>query len=186
MNYVEELYFRWLCSIIFPDLQTQYLYSNLLEFLYGYYFKYDIHKYPLDQNREINALDLRKMFSYRLKIPEDIIKSSIIRPCTILELIADLAIRIENDIMADPSKGDRTDYWAKMMLYNLHILEYTNSVFDAEVAKQKIDCFLDRNYAYNGDGGLFKMNNPRQDMTKIDIWKQACYYITEISQREGD
>lgn len=186
MNYVEEIYFKWLCAIVFPDLQVQYSYTKLLNLLYKYHFRYDIHEHPLDQNREIDGLNLRNAFGYRLKIPDNIINNSIYHPCSILEVIVALANRIENDIMADPTKCDRTDYWAKMMLANLHILEYSNSNFDAYAIGKRIEDFLDRKYSYDGDGGLFRMDFPKKDMSKEDIWSQACYCITEISQKEGD
>jgi hypothetical protein len=55
--------------------------------------------------------------------------------------------------------------------------------FDEMYANSKIYAFLNRDYKSNGDGSLFTVRNPKQDMKDIEIWYQACLYLNEFNAR---
>jgi len=39
---------------------------------------------------------------------------------------------------------------------------------------------MDREYSYNGEGGLFAVQHPRRDMRTVELWWQMCWYINTI------
>ena len=41
--------------------------------------------------------------------------------------------------------------------------------------------FLDRDYEPNGKGGLFTIKNCRQDLRKVEIWYQLCWYLDSFT-----
>ena len=133
---------------------------------------------PLDENRYIDGINLRESFSYKSKIPSDIVQNSIQGPCNILEMICALGIRIDNDIMATYYTGyDHGYFWIQKMLKNLNILQYDDLNFDEDAVRRKIGNFLQRRYSENGFGGLFYVPNSEKDMRSMNIWDQMCYYI---------
>ena len=40
--------------------------------------------------------------------------------------------------------------------------------------------FMNRDYDSNGRGGLFIVNNPRQDLREVEIWYQMHWYLNEL------
>ena len=176
-NDVEDLYFKWLSALVFPNEEIQRNYIGLLNLLYEIRYVWDPN-IPLDENRYIDGIDLRESFSYKSKIPSGIVKNSIQGPCNILEMICALGIRIDNDIMATYYTGyDHGYFWIQKMLKNLNILQYDDSKFDENAIRVKINDFLQRRYSENGFGGLFYVPNSEKDMRSMNIWDQMCYYI---------
>ena len=176
-NDVEDLYFKWLSTLVFPNEEIQRNYIGLLNLLYEIEYIWN-QNIPLDENRYIDGINLRESFSYKSKIPSDIVQNSIQGPCTILEMICALGIRIDNDIMATYYTGyDHGYFWIQKMLKNLNILQYDDLNFDEDAVRRKIDNFLKRRYSENGFGGLFYVPNSEKDMRSMNIWDQMCYYI---------
>ena len=176
-NDVEDLYFKWLSTLVFPNEGIQRNYIGLLNLLYEIEYVWNPN-IPLDENRYIDGINLRESFSYKSKIPSDIVQNSIQGPCNILEMICALGIRIDNDIMATYYTGyDHGYFWIQKMLKNLNILQYDDLNFDEDAVRRKIDNFLQRRYSENGFGGLFYVPNSEKDMRSMNIWDQMCYYI---------
>ena len=67
------------------------------------------------------------------------------------------------------------------MLVSLGLTFMDNELFDSEYFEQRIHIFLNRQYSFNGSGGLFTVNNPRQDMREVEIWYQCMWYLESIS-----
>ena len=152
-NDVEDLYFKWLSTLVFPNEEIQRNYIGLLNLLYEIEYVWNPN-IPLDENRYIDGINLRESFSYKSKIPSDIVQNSIQGPCNILEMICALGIRIDNDIMATYYTGyDHGYFWIQKMLKNLNILQYDDLNFDEDAVRRKIDNFLQRRYSENGFGG---------------------------------
>ena len=59
---------------------------------------------------------------------------------------------------------------------------WTYGVSDIQV-QNIIQRFLDRDILPNGDGGLFVLKKPYDDMRNVDIWTQANWYISETYLR---
>ena len=104
-------------------------------------------------------------------------------PCSVLEMIIGLSIRIENDIVWDYEKPDRTRDWFWMMIDNLGFGDCRDALYDAdmdEYVSYRIDILLDRRYERNGQGGLFPLNDPlEKDQRDVEIWDQMAEFLCE-------
>ena len=170
-------YFEWIYNLVcgerFPETLS---YKKLLMHLHNTDFIYRI---PKDGNRAQDGIDLRYRFAYEYTNIEDA-DSYLKGPCSVLEMIVALAVRCEETIMDDPTKGDRTGQWFWAMIASLGL----GSMYDARFDRDRVDDilarFLERDYARNGEGGLFTVNLCRQDMRSIEIWYQMACYLKEI------
>lgn len=177
---MKELYFDWMCRLL--DHGGRYsstLYSRLLRCLHTVPFIYSI---PMDGNREADGVDLRYRFARENGLNDAEVANYLdVRPCTILEMMVALAIRMEEHIMEDPDIGDRTGKWFWEMIVSLGLESMTNVRFDWDYVIDVIGRFLDREYTRDGEGGLFTVHNCRHDMRDLDIWYQMCAYIESIT-----
>ena len=166
----EYSYGRWLYDIVCKDLFSKSIsYDQLLSYLSHREFTVII---PNDRNRAEDGIDLR--LRYQASTGEHINRS---KPCSILEMMVALSIRCEESIMDNPAYGDRTAQWFWGMIKTLGLYGMTDDRFDIEYVESVIDRFLNREYEPNGEGGLFKINNCKYDLRKIEIWYQLCWYL---------
>ena len=105
---------------------------------------------------------------------------------SVLEVMIALAVRLEETIMDDPEFGDRTGEWFDYMLKSLGLSIFKCSVWgsNTEQAIDKIvNAFLDREYDRKGYGGLFYIPDipPKIDLSKVEIWYQALWYLDSIT-----
>ena len=172
-NNLKERYFEWLCS----KVNCPSKYSMLMSFLYDKEFVYTM---KLDGNRAEDGVNLRNDFGYELDIPGKIVHEYFDGcPCSVLEMMIALSMRCEEHIMCNPDLGDRTGDWFFGMINNLGLEEMTNDNFDITIVDKVISRLLKHQYARNGAGGLFTVNNGR-DMRKADIWYQLNWYLATI------
>lgn len=173
-------YFEWLydkvCKNRFPERIT---YRKLLMALHDIDFRYSIRK---DGNREEDGFNLRYRFANKYYY-EDVADTLIFldRPCSVLEMMVALAVRAEEDIMDDPSIGDRTGQWFWGMIVNLGLGGMSDDRFDRRIVDISIDRMLDREYEPNGKGGLFTVKHRNEDMRDVEIWYQLNWYLDSIS-----
>lgn len=169
-------YFLWLTNTV-CDSRERISYSNLLTYLFDHEFTYILH---MDANRAIDGIDLRYRYGRENDIPESKIKSVLdIRPCSLLEMLVALSLRIEETIMDDPDEGNRTDKWFWMMIKNLGLKDETDDIYDEEYVEFVINRFLERLYDCDGKGGLVHIKNPRSDLRYVEIWYQLMWYLSE-------
>lgn len=176
---LNDRYFHWMCQLVpIRRYSRGRSYQKLLYFLYNVDFRYTI---PMDGNREADGIDLRYRFGYENSYNESLIASYLDnRPCSVLEMMIALAIRCEENIMEDPEIGDRSGRWLWDMIVNLGLEDMNDTRFDERYVEEVVDRFLNRKYKKNGEGGLFKVRNPRRDMRTADIWYQMCWYLDEL------
>lgn len=169
---LKQEYFRWLCHFI--DVRS---YGKLLSFLFSTDFEYII---PMDGNRFEDGIDLRYRFADEKHYPQRYISRLLDDvPCSMLEMMVALCLRIEEHITGDPENGDQTTKWFKAMLKSSGLKGLDNDHFDKETAKNIVCCINDRQYTRNGDGGLFRLHKSRRDLRNVEIWYQAMWYIDE-------
>ena len=169
--------------MIFPDEITRNSYSNVLEILYSTQFEYTL---KLDENRMMDGIDLRYHFSYACHIPYELTESVITSECSILEMMAALAKRCDDDIMFDLSYGDRTSLWFKMMFDNLGLTKYTNLCWsyssEYEIRHILKKCMFRQYNADGTNGGLFIIHqNANIDLRNLQIWDQMCLCMSELT-----
>ena len=125
MNNREKMkreYFEWL--IHFVECKDH---RELLYFLFSVDFVYNI---PMDGNRYEDGINLRyryadeKGYHYRYVSAwiDDV-------PCSMLEMMVALALRIEEHIVADPEIGDQTSKLFKVMLKSSGLYDLTDEKY---------------------------------------------------------
>lgn len=174
---VKDEYFNWLSEFVCRGPDS---YSRLLAHLHRTTFRYLI---PKDLNRAEDGEALRYRFAL-IQYPgfsPDTILDILDRPCSVLEMMVALAIRCEEDIMDDPNIGNRTGQWFWGMIVNLGLGAMRDSRYDEQYVDYALDTFLNREYDYDGAGGLFTVRNCDRDMRDVEIWHQLCWYLDEIT-----
>lgn len=178
MHELDTRYFRWLCDFTTPKRRRNRpikSYNHLLEMLHYQEF---IPLVPHDENRVEDGLSLRWRFSKENNIsynPDD--------RCSILEMMIALALRCEEQIMDDPDIGNRTAHWFWMMVRNLGLFKYSDDKITSRTTKiieAKLDTFINREYEYDGQGGLFIIKDSKHDLRDVEIWYQMCWYLDSI------
>lgn len=172
-NELNNEYFDWMCHIV-----GYRHFKKLLKRLHEIEFDYTI---PMDGNRAEDGIELRYRFGYENSYDQLMIAAYLDdRPCSVLEMMIALAIRCEEDIMSNDDIGDQTRTWFWGMIESLGLDDETDKQYDEEHVDRVIDRFLKREYSRNGRGGLFTINNCKQDMRTTEIWYQMCWYMGTI------
>lgn len=157
----KEEYIDWLFSF----MPSERNYSLLLEALYNKEFTYIL---AMDSNRADDGKSLRPYYD-----PS---------PCSVLEMMIALSIRMER-IMEDPNYGDCTSTWLYLMIKNLGLSKMRDDKFNPDIVDRTLNRFLNRQYEFNGIGGLFSLpidiaERERVDFRTMDIWMQANWYMS--------
>jgi len=175
MNNIRELYFSWIVQQIGDDNKCGD-YSNLLSHLFDTEF---IFTNPMDGNRYEDGIELRYKFGYHNNISDDIISAELdIFPCSVLEMMVALAIRME-DFMDDPDIGNRIPTWFWNMVDCLELSKSYDRRYDMDYVDRRLEIFMNREYSYDGAGGLFQIINPPADLRTREIWMQTMWYLNE-------
>lgn len=187
----QTLYFNWLCSMVHIDDYCGMSWYVLAKILHNIEFYWTVSN---DDNRAADGIRLRQTWlnmmeseandlGVGISVPLDALTG----PCTVFEMMVALASRIESDIMQSDELGNRTSAWFWDMLYNL-LWDYDITVFrDNEITtkagaivRRLITKLLDRDYDFNGNGGLFPLGpNTDVDQREVEIWYQAQYWLVE-------
>ena len=171
---IRDEYFEWLYDLVCRNRYSERLsYRRLLGYLYDTEFTWLM---PMDENRAEEGLALRYRYYVTTGYPSDAYG-----PCKVLELMVALAIHCEESIMDDPKIGDRTGQWFWQMINNLGLGAMADIRFDEDYVDYAIDRFLNREYDYDGRGGLFRIRNCPRDVRDMDIWSQLCYFLNTIT-----
>lgn len=173
---IKNEYFEWLYNYACKGrINDKISYRKLLMLMHDITFDFYIRN---DMRRAIDGTDLRYRFAAVKHY--DNIGAILDDPCSVLEMILALAIRIEENIMCDPAYGDRTGQWFWDMLSNIGLGRMTDDIFNEKVASQKLYNFMERQYSPDGKGGLFYIQNCDQDLANVPIWTQACWYLDKF------
>lgn len=183
-------YMMWLIRFIDPvnDITMPFRsleYMTLLEYLFKTEFiPFASDEYLDDYNRVQDGINLRTMYSR--ENPDAIFGDFLEKPCSILEMLISLSLKIE-DIMYNAEIGNRTSKWFWSMLNSwlIPIEEFSDSKWTA-CTKDSFDIHVNRlychDYSINGEGGLFCIPPDRicgftPDMRYLPIWYQMQEYI---------
>lgn len=177
---IEQAYFDWIYHMVTDNRYGgQVRYLNLLTFLHDMEFRYVL---PKDANRAEDGESLRRRFAFDNYDYEDRgrVVDYLARPCSVLEMILALAIQCEN-IMDDPTIGDRTGQWFWEMINTIGIGWMTDKEFDEDKAVEKINIFMDRKFKSDGEGGLFHIPYCEYDLRYVEFWVSMLWYLDEIT-----
>lgn len=172
---LKEEYFEWIYHKV---IGPKYSYRKLLRRLHEIPFTYLL---QMDENRLEDGLNLRYRFGYEIGVPQQQIANVLdISECSVLEMMAALAIRCEENIMNDPEAGDQTSRWFMEMLSNLGLSSMDDHRYSQQYVDGHIDIFLHRRYDPDGRGGLFHLEHCTEDLRNVQIWYQMNWYLNEI------
>lgn len=172
---VREQYFNWMYDMVFTKRAPSY--ARLLRYLNSQEFTYNIR---LDGNRADDGLYLRYRFKQENHLRAVDVDRCLTGKCSVLEMMVALCLRIEEDIMDDPVKGNRIHKWFHVMLKSLGLLDMDDAYFDERYTDKVITRFLNREYEPNGAGGLFRIKDCPYDLRSVEIWYQMCWYFDSI------
>jgi hypothetical protein len=180
---IEKRYFEWLYELVCGKWEPRNLsFRRLLTFLYDTQFVPDN---EMDRNRAVDGENLRGRFAEECNdipgiIPENNVSVTFQgKPCNMLEMMVALALRCEETIMEDADIGNRTGQWFWSMIVSLGLASMDDNRFHQSRAEFVIERFRRRDYQPNGAGGLFTLQNPKEDMRTLDIWYQMMAYLNE-------
>ena len=170
-------YFNWMYALVCKNKRMSY--RKILAYLHEREFTYTI---EFDGNRAEDGIDLRYRFSYELGRHDGPRVAAYLDdgPCTVLEMMIALAVRCEENIMEDPTMGNRTGKWFWSMMANLGLSGMCDERFDERRAERIVDIFLNREYGEDGKGGLFTVRNTNRDLRDVEIWCQMCWCLDEL------
>lgn len=170
---VKDIYYDWIYNQI-CDNRFDY-YGRLIDKLFNTEFRYSIVE---DENRYEDGLSLRYKFSYATGVDTNVPEMEF--PCTVLEMMVALSIRLETQFMHKMSKGCRTSQWFWEMVFNMGLNDMVNENYNEKKVNIILKRFLDRNYNKNGKGGLFVIDGLDKDLRDYEIWCQACWYLNGV------
>lgn len=174
---IKERYFNWIYDKV---VGSKYPYRKLLRRLFEIPF---ISILPMDDNRKEDGMGLRYRFGYENHIPDPIIANELdLDECSVLEMMAALAIHCEEDVMDDPTMGNRTSKWFMGMIGNLGLSGMDDRRYDERLVDSHIDIFLHRKYEPDGRGGLFHLQHCTDDLRNVQIWYQMNWYLDEVME----
>ena len=175
-------YFEWLYNLVCRDRYPKEIsFRRLFMSLHSTEFVYSIAR---DGNRADDGIELRRRFCLENNFDDDLFEYTqdcLDGPCSILEMMIALAIRCEETIMDDTSRGDRTSQWFWEMVVSLGLGSMTDDRFAPDIVDDILDRFLNREYKPNGEGGLFTIRNCEYDLRDVEIWYQLCWYLDSIT-----
>lgn len=175
---LNDKYFDWMYSLVCNKYYARLTYKKLFHFLNNVEFTYTI---PRDRNRAVDGVDFRYRFGYENGYSRGTIDECLMdRPCSVLEMMVALAFRIEDQIMDDSDYGNRTGQWFWNMIVNMGLGKMCDSRFDERYCEDIVAKFLNHEYSPNGEGGLFTLREPLDDMRETEIWWQAMWYLNEF------
>ena len=161
-------YYIWLIDQI--DFDSHSDYSKLLEYLHN---KNYIWVDPMDENRMDDGLALRNTFEDVTDYQE---YSSLVRPCSVLEMLVAFATRIDVDVM-DMSYS--TAHWFWIMLDNLGLGKCTDDNFDVEMVEKVLNRWLKHEKSLTkseNETGIFTRKSGKNDG---DEWMRMQTWISE-------
>lgn len=172
-------YLEWMYQIVCDDQYTKNLsYRKLFTYLYDTEFEYTR---PMDGNRYEDGIDLRYKFGRSRGIADRMIAAYLdTRPCSVLEMMIALSIRLETNIMCNEDLGDRVGQWFWEMIVNLDLGHMNDRNFDENHFENVMTIFMNHEYDRDGKGGLFRTTDRSKDMRKLDIWYQMHAYLNDV------
>jgi hypothetical protein len=164
-----DVYFEVLCGLIGLEAPVEKCgYFELLYQLYRTEFYYSV---PNDSNRALDGIRLRDKYGF----------PSVNSPCNLFEMFLALSIRLDEDILYNPENGDRSKDWFWMMMTNLGLNKFKDRSFRSGWEYIDVDSicnkFMERDYSYDGLGGLFPLKEAKKDQREVEIWYQLSTYL---------
>lgn len=177
---MHDRYFEWMCNLVMGShrYSKRLSYKKLMRRLNQREFRWVI---PMDENRAARGINLRYRFGEDCGYSQREIASLLDdHECSVLEMMVALCLACEEKIMDDPAYGDRTGQWFWNMIVSLGLGSMSDSRYHEREVDDILNRFMDRQYAPNGQGGLFTIEGCPYDLRGVDIWYQLQWYLNSI------
>lgn len=168
---LKEEYFDWLTAKIGGRVITK-RYHDLLLYLSQVEFRWS-NLQGTDSNRADDGIELRNQYMNVYAVR----RTEMREPCSVLEMMVALAIRIEIEITGEPG-NDHPERWFWQMIQNLGLDRFTNASFVKEDVDAILAYWMDRKYDRYGRGSLFPALKSTVDQSTRPIWDQMCSYVS--------
>lgn len=168
---LEETYFKWLCDKVLnvrnstPSLR----FDRLFRILHETEFSWTILG---DDNRAADGVELRSEFLSQTRMIAS--RDWLFIGCSLFEMFIAFSERAE--FVTEMSR----QHWFWHILQNLGLDQFNDAnIIADEYIYDVLHRLIWRQYDYDGRGGLFPLQNPTQDQTKVEIWYQFFAYLDE-------
>jgi hypothetical protein len=167
---LEQLYFGWLRAKVLrvqnptPSLTYDILFKTLFETEFAW-------QLSGDDNRAADGKELRREFLIAADLPDDEDWRRNV-PCSVFEMLIAFSRRLE----FQDNRPVEVWFWEMITNLGLDRANDASGVTPYEI-QDTLDIFIWRQYPYNGDGGLFPMDDPSKDQREVEIWYQFCEYF---------
>ena len=169
---LDNLYFEWLYAQVGSVKRTNpsATYWKLLKLLFTKEFVWIV---PNDDNRIEDGKDLRYEFLDESGIEtED--RDWLDLGCSMLELLIGISRRLAFD-----GDGLASD-WFWEIIDNIGFRNYNDRArIPKAIVDERLNTIIWRTYNYDGSGGMFPLNNAREDQRYVEIWYQMNAYLIE-------
>jgi hypothetical protein len=174
-----EDYLRWLEPQLrdADDGDPAKTYWDLLNVMFEKEF---IQVVPMDDNRLVDGMDLRREFANGLRgarrLRMEVAEVLQELPCSFLEVLLGLSRRLAFNA------GGSAPGWAWQLLCHLELTRMSDPLTRHKQIKTQeiLDTVIWRKYAPDGTGGFFPLAYPDEDQTKVELWYQMNAYIGEL------
>lgn len=175
---IQDEYFEWIIRLVTEGKYAgRKSWRKLFRLLHETEFIYIL---DMDANRADDGIDLRYRFAWERHLDARKVDTAFgDRSCSVLEMMAALAMRCEEHITDDPESGNRTGKWFFEMVESLGLEDMDDEHFDKITAADILVRFMRREYRADGRGGLFTVDDGIHDMRDTEIWYQMMWYLNE-------
>ena len=168
-------YFNWLYDQVFPvrDIESPLSYSVVASHMHSITFKDLV---PNDHNRAADGTALRDEFlEAATRNPVSDVSPSY-PDASIFEVLVAFSKRLEFNLNITQQQ------WFEMWTRNLGLHRYSDEYCirrsNSKISKI-LEKFNDREYEYDGKGGIFPLRYPERDQRKVELWYQMSAYWAE-------
>lgn len=129
-----------------------------------------------DYNRAEDGRDLRRTFleQERISLPDQVDSFFLKETCTFLEMTIALSRRLAFETGGEPR------WWFWHMMMNIGLEPLNDSIgHDREEVDEILEHVVCRTYSYNGQGGLFPLEEADEDQRQVELWYQFQNYLIE-------
>lgn len=172
---MEELWDDYLNYLIWRcHLDDDRGYEKLFWILHNTNFLYMLDR---DDNRSADGIELRDDY----EIPYEYKKYKyefMDRPCSVLEMLIGLAIRVDDNIIGDPAEEHPEEFFWKM-IDNLGLDKFKRNRYEDHDVTKILEKWMLRKFDKNGRGSPFPIKYDHRDQRKLEIWDQMNTYVSE-------
>lgn len=183
-NNLSELYLVWLINLINADNYKGKSYIKLCSLLNKIPFE-PVMKLDKNRSSDVQSL-LRETYiqsqSDWYRLSNDEIMELPAWPVSFLELIISLAMRIDLDFMREINGIDNTRIYFWVLVRNLGFLSFDDDNWNEDSiisVVNRLNIVQERKYDFNGNGGLFPLENAEMDQRNVQIWNQLCQFVSQ-------